>query len=506
LKVIFDRFDHSLNRQGRLSSELQDKVMRLRMVPLSTLSSRLARTVRTVAAQRGKLVRFLIEGAETQFDKTVIEEMADPLLHILRNAVDHGIESPAVRRAKEKPPMGTIRLQALYEGTQILVRISDDGAGINPERLRKAAVSGGYLSSIDAAKVPMTDLFSLIFLPGFSTAPEVSEISGRGVGLDVARIAIHRLNGNVKVESQPDEGTTFTIRLPMTLAVMRALLVKIGQETFAIPLVGIKQVIKISSDKIDRVGKEPVVLFDNTVYPLLNLTKLLNFKIVDESRGALQSVLLVHFEDRHVAIAVDEALGGREIVVKNMGNHLRQVRGVSGTTLTGNGTVVLILNLAELIQDVFRPRQQRTVPSVKPVSVSRRSITVLVVDDSLSVRRVLSNLISSAGWKPVLAKDGLDALEMLPRLTTPPDIVLLDIEMPRMDGYELISALRSQPKHQQTPIVVLTSRAGQKHRDKAFEVGATDYLVKPYQDEVLLSLIRQLVHRSRAMLPVSSNG
>jgi chemosensory pili system protein ChpA (sensor histidine kinase/response regulator) len=289
---------------------------------------------------------------------------------------------------------------------------------------------------------------------------------------------------------------------------MRALMVRIGQDTFAIPLVGIKQVIKITGEKIDHVGKEPVVLFDNTVYPLLNLTKLLNLKSTEVPLAGPRSILLVHFEDRHVAIAVDEApvdeaLGGREIVVKNLGNHLRQVRGVSGTTLTGNGTVVLILNLAELIQDVFHPRPQRTTPSMKPVSVSRRSLTVLVVDDSLSVRRVLSNLITSAGWKPILAKDGLDALEMLPRLTTPPDIVLLDIEMPRMDGYELISALRHQKTHYQTPIVVLTSRAGQKHRDKAFEVGATDYLVKPYQDEVLLSLIRQLVHRGAA-LPMAS--
>ena len=495
LRVIHDRFDNCLSRQGRLSSEVQDKVMRLRMVPLSTLSSRLTRTVRTVAAQRGKMVRFLIEGSDTQFDKTVIEEMADPLLHLLRNAVDHGIESSAIRRAKGKPPTGVIRLQAFYEGTQIVVRISDDGAGIDPERLRTAAVSGGYLSSTDAAKVPVEDLFSLIFLPGFSTAPEVSEISGRGVGLDVARIAIHRLNGNVKVESQPDEGTTFTVRLPMTLAVMRALLVKVEHDTFAVPLIGIKQVIKVASKKIDRVGKEPVILFDGTVYPLLSLAKLLNLKQVEEPHAGLQTMLLVHFEDRQVAIAVDEALGGREIVVKNMGNHLRQVRGVSGTTLTGNGTVVLILNLAELVQDVFRPRIQKNMPSVKPVSVSRRALTVLVVDDSLSVRRVLSNLLASAGWRPVLAKDGLDALEMIPRLTTPPDIVLLDIEMPRMDGYEFISALRSQEAYHQTPIVVLTSRSGQKHRDKAFEVGATDYLVKPYQDEVLLSLIRQLAHR-----------
>jgi chemosensory pili system protein ChpA (sensor histidine kinase/response regulator) len=495
LNVIRDHFNTCLNRQGRLSSEAQDKVMRLRMVPLSTLSSRLQRAVRTVAAQRGKSVRLLIEGAETQLDKTLIEEMADPLLHLLRNAVDHGIEPPAIRRAQGKPPTGVIRLQALYEGTQITIRISDDGAGIDPERLRVEAIKNGYLSGADAARVPVEDLFSLIFMPGFTTAPEVSEISGRGVGLDVARVAIHRLKGSVKVESQLDEGTTFIIRLPMTLAVMRALMVKAAHETFAIPLVGVKQVIKVSMDKVDRVGKDPVARFGGAIYPLLSLAKLLNLKQSEEPRGGSQPALLLQLDDRQVAILVDETLGGREIVVKNMGNHLRHVRGVTGTTLTGNGSVVLILNMAELVQDVFRPRAQSGTPLTRPAAVSRRALTVMVVDDSLSVRRVLSNLITSAGWKPALAKDGLDALEILPRLPAAPDVVLLDIEMPRMDGYEFISALRSQRAYHETPVVVLTSRAGQKHRDKAFELGATDYLVKPYQDEALLSLIRRLTHR-----------
>ncbi|HKX28881.1 MAG TPA: Hpt domain-containing protein [Blastocatellia bacterium] len=494
LRMIRESLESCLSRQGKLSSEVQDKIMRLRMVPLSTLSSRLARTVRTVASQRGKSVHFLLDGEDTQLDKTVIEEMADPLLHFLRNAVDHGIESPAVRRALGKPATGTIWLRAYYEGTQIIIQIRDDGAGIDPERLRVAAVSGGYLSEQDAARIPVEDLFTLIFLPGFSTAPQVSEISGRGVGLDVASVAIHRLKGSVKVDSRPGEGASFTVRLPMTLAVMPALMVKVSLQTFAIPLVGIKQVMKIGPDQIEKVGKEPVVRIGGAIFPLLSLSKLLGLKRPEEKANDSRPVLFMSLEDRQVAVAVDETLAEREIVVKNLGNHLRQVHGVTGATLMGDGSVVLILNLAELIRDAFRPRNK---PAVTPVMKraappSRRSLSIMVIDDSVSVRRVLSNLISTAGWKPIQARDGLDAMEMLPHLPTPPDVVLLDIEMPRMDGYEFISAMRGQQAYERTPIIILTSRAGQKHRDKAFELGATDYVVKPYQDESLLALIRQL--------------
>lgn len=497
LSVVRDHFGAALTRQERLSSEVQDKVMRLRMVPLSTLSSRFMRTVRTVAGQSGKAVSLVLEGEETQLDMTVIEGMADPLQHFLRNAVDHGIETAPVRQARDKPPTGTVRLRAGYEGTQIVIQISDDGAGIDPERLRVAAINGGYISPHDAARVPVEDLLSLIFLPGFSTADQVSEISGRGIGLDVARVAIHRLKGSVKVDARPGDGATFTVRLPMTLAVMGSLMVKVSHETFAIPLAGVQQILKIGPDQIELIGKDQVVRVGETIYPLMSLARLLSLKRPEERAHDRRPVLLMNVEGRQAAIAVDETLSKREIVVKNMGNHLRQVHGVTGATLTGNGSVVLILNLAELVREAFRPRTRLVAtPAKRATTVSRRTLTVLVVDDSISVRRVLSNLIESAGWKPVLAKDGLDAMEILPQLPAPPDVVLLDIEMPRMDGYELIGALRKQQAYEHTPIVILTSRAGQKHREKAFELGATDYVVKPYQDEALLGLIRQLAHQS----------
>jgi two-component system chemotaxis sensor kinase CheA len=257
--VVKEYFDSSLNRQGRLCSEIQEQLMRLRMVPLSTLSSRLHRTAHTVAARRDKLVHFAIEGEEVRLDKTVIEELADPLQHILRNAIDHGIETPAVREAQGKPLNGTIRLRAFHEGTQTVIQIGDDGAGLSLDRIRQTAIKNGLVSSSVAAKLSSDELYSLIFLPGFSTASEISEISGRGVGMDVVKSTVHRLKGSVYVDSQPGAGTVFTMRLPMTLAVMRALMVKTGQQLFAIPVAGLTQVVKLTPNVLEQIGKDPIV-------------------------------------------------------------------------------------------------------------------------------------------------------------------------------------------------------------------------------------------------------
>ncbi|NOT61029.1 MAG: response regulator, partial [Acidobacteria bacterium] len=499
LRTIREYFESALNRQGRLNSEMQDQLMRLRMVPLASLASRFHRTAHQVAQQRNKQVNFIIEGEDTRLDKTVIEEMADPLLHILRNAIDHGIEPALVRQSAGKAATGTVRLRAFHEGTQTVIQIKDDGTGLHPERLRAKAIQSGVVSAADAVKLTEEELFALIFLPGFSTAAEISEISGRGVGMDVVKTTIQRLKGRIDLDSKVGRGTTFTIRLPMTLAVMRALLVKAHKQTFAIPPVGLQQIVKLTPDMLDRVGEQHVIRVNNKIYPLMQLGRLLNLRRHAVKHEGAQLALLMNLDDRQFAIAVDETLGGRDVVVKNLGNHIREVRGITGTTLMGDGSAVLILNLPELVRDALRPAARQTVsqtasqrPRVRPPVEQRGPLSVMVVDDSLSVRRVLANRLNAVGWKPIQAKDGLDALEQLqgnPRL---PDTILLDIEMPRMDGYEFLSALRKNADYAQIPVVMITSRAGQKHRDRAFEAGANEYLVKPYQDEELLTLIRRL--------------
>ena len=497
LGALIGDFGGILNRQGRLSSEIQDRLMQMRMVPLATLATRLHRAVRVLAREQGKLVDLVLEGEDIELDKTVLEEMADPLLHLLRNAVDHGIEPPALRQVMGKSERGLIRLRASHEGNQVIIQVSDDGAGLEPEILRSVAVSKGYVPEADAAQLSDKELRSLVFLPGFTTADEVSEVSGRGVGLDIVKTNVHRLKGTVTLDSDPGQGSTFTIRLPMTLAITRALLVQAHRETFAIPLDSVLQILRLGPDEIERVGQEPVVRVGGQVYPVFYLGKVLNLTQPADETVERFPVLILNTGVKQVALAVDQLVAGREIVIKPLGNHLRRVHGLTGATLMGDGSVVLILNPAELAVEPERPAIRSLTPVHPRATAAPEATTVMIVDDSVSVRRVVSNLIKNGGWQPVAAKDGLDAIEIIQRSAQPPDLILVDIEMPRMDGYELISKLKGQEAYRDVPLVVLTSRAGEKHRRKAFDLGASEYVVKPYQDEALLGIIRRLVRESR---------
>jgi chemosensory pili system protein ChpA (sensor histidine kinase/response regulator) len=489
---LVSEFDGYVNRQARLSSEIQDKLMRVRMVPLATLANRLDRAVRTVAQVQGKQVELRLDGEDTYLDKSVLEEMADPLLHLLRNAVDHGIEAPAVRAQRGKPARGTIRVRAFQEGTQVVIQSSDDGAGVDPGAVRAVAVAKGFVTSADAERMTDGELLSLIFLPGFSTAREVSEVSGRGVGLDIVKARVHKLKGTLAVDSQPGRGTTFTIRLPTSLAIMRALLVRAHHQTLAVPLDAVSQILRINREDIERVGGDSVIRLDGRVYPQVSLGKALHFKQPAEEPSPRPPALIVSAEDKQVVLVVDELIGGREVVLKNLGSHVRRLHGVLGATLMGDGRVVLIVNPADLLREPARARAPERRPPEPLGTRDRESLTVMVVDDSPSVRRVVSTLVRNAGWQAVTAKDGLDAMEILGRSAAPPDVVLVDVEMPRMDGYELVATLKGQEAYRHLPVVFITSRAGQKHRRKALDLGASAYVTKPYQDAALLKLIREL--------------
>ncbi|MGE3541022.1 MAG: Hpt domain-containing protein [Candidatus Tectimicrobiota bacterium] len=486
-------FDGYLTRQSRLTSEIQDKMMRLRMVPMATLATRLHRAVRVTARQRAKEAELVLEGEDVDFDKTMLEEMAEPLLHLLRNAVDHGIERPEVRQQAGKPRQGRIHLRAFREGTQVVLQLRDDGAGLDPQRLRAVALRNGLLSEAESAHLSDAELYPLILRPGFSTASEVSEISGRGVGMDVVQATVSRLKGHMTIDSTPGQGVTCTMRLPLTLAITRVLLVKAHGETFAIPLADVTQIMRLEAQDIERVGGVPSIRLEKQVVPVVRLGERLQLAQPAESTPRTVPIVVVQAGDQQVALIVDELLGGREVVVKTLGSHLRRVHGVIGSTLMGDGSVVLILNPVELARDDLRPgsSRQTELPKARPARASE-VLEVLIVDDSFSVRRVVSNLVKSMGWRPLLAKDGLEALAVLQQATTPPDVILLDVEMPQMDGYEFTSTIRAQAAYRDLPVVMLTSRSGEKHRRKAFEVGATEYLVKPYQDEVLINTIRRL--------------
>jgi chemosensory pili system protein ChpA (sensor histidine kinase/response regulator) len=486
-------FDSYLGRLSRLTSDIQDRLMRLRMVPLAALSTRLHRTVRVTAERTGKQVDFRIEGDRIELDKTVLEEMAGPIEHALRNAIDHGIESETLRRAMGKPARGRLVLEARYEGTQVVLSISDDGAGINPELIRSAAVDRGLISEAEAAQMSDDRVLDIIFQPGFSTARQVSEVSGRGVGMDVVKSTVTRLKGTVELTSSPGSGTRLIVRLPMTLAIMRVLLVKTRQETYALPANVVTRILRIGADSIEELGGKTILRHEGKVCPLVRLGDALRLNGTADQPLARRPALMVQIGGQTVALVVDEVIDAREVVVKTLGTLLRKVRGFTGATLMGDGSVVLILNPADLVESRSAKTAQLT-PAAKPAA--NRSLEILTVDDSVSVRRVLAKLIENAGWRPTPAKDGLEALELLQRGLRP-DAILLDVEMPRMDGYELLGALRGMPHLRDVPVVMLTSRAGEKHRKKAFELGATDYLVKPYQDETLLAVVRRVVREAK---------
>lgn len=493
MKVLEGEFDGWLTRQKRLGEELNDKLTRARMVPLSTLSARLTRTVRNAADVCGKQVELVLEGENTELDKTVLEEMSEPLLHLLRNAVDHGLEHSGTREAAGKPASGTVRVRAFPEGTQIVLQVIDDGRGIDPIDLKVAAAEKGLIGEVEAFSLSDDGAFDLLFRPGFSTAKEVSEISGRGVGLDIVKSEVQRLKGTIAIDSRIGEGTTFTIRLPLTLAVMKALLVKAGGQPYAIPLGAVIRILRMEPDMADTVDGRRVVTVGEQSYPLLSLAEELGLRRVETPRPP---IAIVRTGGREIALLVDQLNGAREIVVKNLGSHVRKVRGVAGATILGDGSVVLIVNPGDFAE--------RTIASSFTAPASRirvdRAVNVLVVDDSPSVRRVVGNIIQRAGWKSEDAKDGVEALEWLHEADRAPDAIVLDIEMPRMDGYEFLSTLRSMDGFRDIPVVMVTSRAGDKHRRKAMDLGANEYLVKPYQDDQLLDVIRGMMAEAQASL------
>jgi len=496
-KEILGEFDSYLTRQSRLTTEIQDKLMEFRMVPLASMATRLQRAVRVTARQRNKEVELYLEGEGVPFDKSILEEMNEALLHLLRNAVDHGIEAPDVRRNSNKPQQGTIHLRALREGTQIVIQISDDGAGLDPQRLRAKAIQNGILSEEEAEQWRDDQLYPLIFAPGFSTAPEISQVSGRGVGMDIVHTIVSRLKGRITVDSTFGEGTTFTVRLPLTLALARVLLVKAYGQIFALPLADVIQVVTLDPQAFEYLGDTQVIRLDGNVLPIVPLGEKLGLLNPSDQTEDRVSVVVAQAGDKYVVFVVDELLGGREVVVKTLGTHLRHVHGITGSTIMGDGSIVLILNVSELVHEKQVRTLQKSDNRLPQASRANKAFEILVVDDSFSVRRVVANLVKSAGWQPILAKNGVEALDIVQRATRLPDLILLDVEMPQMDGYELTSTLRAQDAYQHLPIVMLTSRAGEKHRRKAFEVGATEYLVKPYQDATLVELIRRLVVQAR---------
>ncbi|MBV8695435.1 MAG: response regulator, partial [Ktedonobacteraceae bacterium] len=502
-------------RESRLGTAFQDRLLKVRLVPLAAMTPRLYRAARAVALKQHKEFEFLLEGETTEVDRTVYEEVAGPLLHLMRNAVNHAIEDPDTRIQKGKPAAGKITLSACYEGNMVVITVRDDGTGIDPEHVRSAALARGLIRPNQM--LSESDLIELIFRPGFSTAESVSEESGRGVGLDVVRDSVARLRGTLVVDSTPGQGTAFTMKFPTSLAIQSVMMVVVGGQQYAIPTAIVESVGRLDNFKRSTLSGQPAILVRDDLYALIILAQYLSLPtgLINDKAP----VLLVNAGGRRIALIVDEIKSKSDVVVKNLGPHLRHVYGIAGGTVLGNGRVVLILELSELLTTrprltsnvasgtgtVVRPEHGTQVPVRQNIHAQRQTAApqpattapergkwILVVDDSPSVRRVVNTMLKQRGWETQMARDGVEALEIIARGT--PAAILLDIEMPRMDGYELIATLRAQEQYRTLPLIVLTSRAASKHQQRAMQLGANAYMIKPYQDEELINTINSFVY------------
>jgi chemosensory pili system protein ChpA (sensor histidine kinase/response regulator) len=489
-----DDVDAALLAQARLTRDVQQQLFAIRTVPFGSLSERLYRIVRATAKELGKRANLEIVGGQTELDRSVLEKLAGPLEHLLRNAIDHGIESRDARRSAGKPETGEISLTVRQAGNEIAIELADDGAGIDLARIGDKARALGLL----AADAQATDaqLLGFVFRPGFSTATRLTQISGRGVGMDVVRSEIAALGGRVEVTSGAGRGTTFTLTLPLTLAVAQAVLVRAGGRLWALPSPMIEQVQQIKADSLLKLYVQRAVEWQGRSYPFHYLPRLLGDLAHNPETARYNPVLLLRSGPAHAAIHVDEMIGNQEIVVKNIGPQLARVSGISGATVLGSGEIVLIINPVQLAQradiQAFDPTAEgKAVRAAVPVAAAEGPPLVMVVDDSLTVRKITGRLLLREGYKVTTAKDGVDALQVLSE--QPPDVILLDIEMPRMDGFEFAKTIKSDPKTSHIPIIMITSRTAEKHRARATELGVDLYFGKPFQEEELLRSLRELL-------------
>ena len=480
-----------LTQQARVTTEMQDGLMRTRMVPFDRYIPRLSRIVRQAASETGKRAQLTVSGTSGELDRQVLENMLPSFEHLLRNAVIHGIESPERRSALGKEEVGRINVQMQREGSEVVIQLSDDGAGLDIEAIKRKARQEKLI--LPGQTISDDDAMQLVLEPGFSTAREVTQAAGRGVGMDVVATEITKLGGSLKIGSDAGKGATFTIRLPFTLAISQALIVRTGEEMFALPLPTVEAVVRVPKAELERrLGENtPVYDYGGDSYLFRHLGLLVggHAASLPEDDSAVP-IILVRAGEHSTALVTDDMLGSREIVVKSVGPQVSVIRGISGATILGDGSVVVILDVGTIVRtQVFG----RGPGAVAAHDDGDRRVSVLVVDDSITVRRVTQRLLERHGMRVMTAKDGVDAVSMLQEHR--PDVILLDIEMPRMDGYEVAAQVRNDERLKEIPIIMVTSRVGEKHRARAIEVGVNNYLGKPYQENQLLEAIEPLVHR-----------
>jgi chemosensory pili system protein ChpA (sensor histidine kinase/response regulator) len=492
LESLAQETQNLLQQQARTVTELQNGLMRTRMVPFQRHVQRLSRIVRQAAADSGKRAELIVSGASGELDRQVLERMLPPFEHMLRNAVVHGIETSEERVARGKSDSGTIHLDLQREGAEVMVKVSDDGAGMKLNAIRDKGLALGLIQP--GQSLSDEDAMQLILEPGFSTAGSVTQQAGRGVGMDVVATEIKRLGGSLNMETRSGQGTTFTVRLPFTLAISHALVVRTGDEFYALPLPTVEGVLRLSkTDVMSHLGRETATFEQaGQKYRFQHLAAFVGLEPSPLPEGDVTvPVVLVRAGEHSTGLVADELIGSREIVVKSVGPQISSIRGISGATILGDGRIVIILDIGALVRSEWRSRFASQPLREK----GDRRTFAMVVDDSITVRRVTQRLLERNGMRVITARDGMDAVTLLQ--DNVPDVILLDVEMPRMDGYEVAAHVRNDPRLRDVPIIMITSRVGEKHRARAIELGVDDYLGKPYQEAQLLDAIVPLVERHR---------
>ncbi|MEN8762849.1 MAG: Hpt domain-containing protein [Thiogranum sp.] len=480
-----------LLQQSRVNTELQQGLMRTRMVPFTGLGARLRRIVRQTAQELGKKVELELSGAEGEMDRTVVDRIIAPLEHMLRNAISHGIEMPEQRLKAGKTESGTIRILLDRESSDVVLQIVDDGAGMNLAAIRSKAVERGMMDA--GSELTDNEVLQFILETGFSTAEKVTQVAGRGVGMDVVNSEVKQLGGTLHIDSEPGKGTSFTVRLPFTLALNQALLVEVGEDTYAIPLSSIEGIVRMRLEDLKAYYDDPAARFDygGFEYEVRHLGSLLGtYKPRLDSAPKQIPLLLARIGDRGVALHIENLLGSREIVVKSVGPQISAVKGVSGATILGDGSVVMILDVVEMLRGGASLAMAQVEELIQQ-PLHTETVTVMVVDDSITVRKVTTRLLERNDMNVITAKDGVDAVSKLQ--DNIPDIMLLDIEMPRMDGFELATHVRNEARLRNIPIIMITSRTGDKHRQRAMQIGVNRYLGKPFQEAALMESIRAML-------------
>ncbi|GHR05765.1 chemotaxis histidine kinase/response regulator CheAY2 [Helicobacter pylori] len=479
-----------------VTTDLQLAVMKTRMQPVGKVFNKFPRMVRDLSRELGKSIELIIEGEETELDKSIVEEIGDPLIHIIRNSCDHGIEPLEERRRLNKPETGKVQLSAYNEGNHIVIKISDDGKGLDPVMLKEKAVEKGVISERDAEGMSDREAFNLIFKPGFSTAKVVSNVSGRGVGMDVVKTNIEKLNGIIEIDSEVGVGTTQKLKIPLTLAIIQALLVGVQEEYYAIPLSSVLETVRISQDEIYTVDGKSVLRLRDEVLSLVRLSDIFKVDAILESNSDVY-VVIIGLADQKIGVIVDYLIGQEEVVIKSLGYYLKNTRGIAGATVRGDGKITLIVDVGAMM-DMAKSIKVNitTLMNESENTKSKNSPSdyiVLAIDDSSTDRAIIRKCLKPLGITLLEASNGLEGLEMLKNGNKIPDAILVDIEMPKMDGYTFASEVRKYNKFKNLPLIAVTSRVTKTDRMRGVESGMTEYITKPYSGEYLTTVVKRSI-------------